>query len=269
MFNGFDHAGSIIEFVEDASNTLKNDGVVVMRKFADQEFIDQTLIELDDTSNIYSEAMVANKIFRKREDHPARKGDACMVTIGNPDTAPYLTISGNLEEMFAVYAVIVGELVSGISESSKFLMNWQEYEVGDNSLPYHMDVEIFNGDWGKYEINIDEGIIPRYVMVLVTENQNEGKGLKVMKDGVETALDLNAGDLVIFDNTIQLHGVPESTTLPRKMLGFRSFDVGTLYFNKDKFEGGTPFKNGFVEGFAKDLTVEEAQELLTKEGWYF
>jgi len=247
-------------------------GYSISREIFDENEMKELLKEIKEIELFYNNKTVKQKIFRKRENHVGRKGDACMVSIGNPKTSPYLKINEyeNLSILADIYNDFIGDILGENMYNSKLLMNWQEYHEGfDNSLPMHFDVELINGDWGKYEININEGLIPRFIMVLITENENNGAGLKIQKGEEILDIELNRGDLIIFDNTIMLHGVPESTPLKRSIIGFRSFETKPLYFNKNEFEGGIPFKNGNKKGFVKELSTKEAIENLKETGWYY
>lgn len=257
--------------VEEIVQDLKTDGFAIRKMFADKAITKKIRDALDDVSSLYSESMVQNKIFRPRENHPARKGDACMVASGKSMYAPYLTLKDHeLRSMFEFYKVVVSNALDiELGDDTKLLMNWQEYREGDNSLPYHADVELFEGDWGKYSITIDEGLLPRFVMVVVTENENNGSGLCIMANGEEVELNLEEGDMVIFDNNAVLHGVPKSTPKPRKMIGFRSVDANPLYFSKEDFPGAIAYENGHIKGFCKELTRDEAIGKLLEHGWYF
>ncbi len=251
---------------------LKRDQFVIIPGFLNDHKVGKVLEELKEVERSYTPLGVENKLFRERETHDGRKGDAVMVTTGYPDSAPFYTLNAyeELLNLAKVYHEIVGEALDENIEDGKLLMNWQEYYArGDNSLPMHVDVELIKGDWGKYTIEFDEGLIPRYVMVLVTKNNNGGKGLAVEINGKITTINLFKGDVIIFDNTAMLHGVPESTPEDRFMLGFRSFEAKPLYFNKEEFDGSTPYKNGHNIGFVKELTTDEAKEILHDTGWYY
>ena len=236
--------------------------------------LNEILKELDDISALYSDSLVETKLFRKRENHPGRKGDAVMSTYGDPKFPPYLKLQKykNLMRLQMEYNNLVQFITKEDMDDSISLMNWQQYKQGhDNSLPYHMDVEIFDGAWEKQYIDIERGLIPKYVMVLVTENENDGAGLKVMAGNEEIDLVMHPGDLLIFDNTKVLHGVPVSTPNKRSMVGFRNFYVNPLYFQKTPENGEglvlKEFQNGFVKGFATEISTEKAIEILKKENF--
>jgi hypothetical protein len=153
-------------------------------------------------------------------------------------------------------------------------VNYQQYKEGaSNSLPFHFDAEIFRGEWDKDYIKLEEGLIPRLVMVIVVENDNDGKGLQILKpSGQIVELDLEPGDILYFDNTKVLHGVPEDLEKKRTMIGFRSFEVEPLYFRKDGFVDGSgiiPIDTPYVKGEAIELSTLEAKEMLNGEGWYY
>jgi len=263
--------GIIEEISDEIFKNVNKEGVHVIHDLFGEIDIQLILSELAEIESLYTEKFVEDKLFRKRELHEGRKGDACMVTLSKPTTSPFLNLDNfpALETCLEIYEQSVSKLLNEDMKDSKVLMNWQQYFDGDNSLPMHVDVELIDGEWGKYEISFEEGIIPRYVMVLVTENLNDGNGLMVEIDGEISEVKLHKGDLVLFDNTKMLHGVPEGTKFKRTMLGFRSFETKPLYFKKERFENSVPYKNGNVEGFIEELSTEKAIEKLKENGWYY
>lgn len=225
--------------------------------------------ELDDIGGYYSQTAVEKQIFRPRENHEGRTGDACMTSIGNPEYAPFIRLNqyDNLSKLQSLYNDILSSYFNEDMTNSKSLMNWQRYKQGcDNSLPFHADCEIFSGNWGKGYIDLERGLIPKFVMVLVTTNENDGAGLQLLINGVESELELHPGDMVIFDNTKLLHGVPRSTPNKRNMVGFRNFEAHPLYFQKTEFIHSNSYSNGLVNGFVKELSTEEAITILKEEG---
>jgi len=267
-------------YVNEIINNLKESGFHIERNGVGEPGIKILLEEtIPSIENEYSEDFVERKLFRKREDTKGRRGDAVLVSLETPDTAPFLMSSEiqGVEELMYLYFGVLSNFLYGeynkIPLDTKVLVNYQKYKSGyDNSLPYHFDAEIFKGEWDKEYIKLEEGLIPRLVMVIVLENENDGGGLKIIdSNGEEKELNLGVGDVLIFDNTKCLHGVPESVPNKRTMIGLRSFEVEPLYFKKDGFAGETTIKidTPYVKGEAIELSTEEAKELLKEEGWYY
>lgn len=264
--------------IKSVATELFNEGFVVIQN-ADQELnidLNSTIDELEKVSKMYSENYVEKKLFRPKEDHNARKGGACMVSNGTPEGAPFIRFGydhNNLMSLLTFYNAVLNEILGDVTQNSRVLMNWQSYlQGGDNSLPFHCDCEIFEGEWTKQYIDLKRGLIPKYVMVFVTTNDNGGKGLEIMKGNEYMDLDLYAGDLLIFDNTQVLHGVPESCANARSMVGFRNFEAHPLLFSTAPFHdlnGVEEFDNGFLLGSVKELTTKEARKVLRDEGFIY
>ncbi len=267
-----------MEYIEDYISDLKLNGFCVIYDILSE--LDTKKLTDDIIPNIdigYSDYLVERKLYRKREETEGRVGGAVMVSLGEPDTAPFLKIDGLLGGLFSLYNDIlggfIGEVVSG---NSKSLFNYQYYKEGShysNSIPYHFDAEVFDGEWGKDKIEIREGLIPRLVMVVVLENENGGKGLCLMNHAGEVfELNLAPGDTIIFDNTKFLHGVPNDLPNKRTIIGFRCFESKPLYFKKGSLlskEVLIKIDTPFMQGEAIELTTEEAKEMLVKKGWYY
>jgi len=218
--------------------------------------------EISSLESLYSEAYVKSELFKPKEDHQGRSGYAVLVG-NNECECNYVNLENykNLNYAYTVYKEFLEKYFDLDPEyTNKFptLLNWQKYLQGsDNSLPWHIDVDIKKGSWEKYSIDIQEGIIPKFVMVIVTENDNDGKGLEIKvfeedfkkagikypdggkpinengKKGKIIKINLSPGQVIIFDNTLLQHGVTESLPNKRTMFGFRSFIIGAKYFTED------------------------------------
>jgi hypothetical protein len=242
--------------VKKAIKELKEKGFYKTHTKLDTEEIEKTLKELEE---LYKD--LKDKDLFKSQEYGERDGYAVLVG-KMPCKCNFLNIE-NFQSLLKYYEFFKDLLeTSGnlLEEKEDFplLLNWQRYHKGrDNSLPFHVDVDIKRGNWGKESISIEEGIIPKYVMVVILRNDNGSKGLKVKiykddfernglkfpnvktqkEDGKEFAIidiDLEVGDVLVFDNTIMLHGVPESLPEERVMFGFRSFVDGAIkYFRAE------------------------------------
>ena len=258
---------------------LKGHGYLVQREEISKTDL-KNLLEIDIPyfKNGYSETAVENKLYRVRENHDGRLGDAMIVSFDEPGTMPFISLNNGyltktISELYFHYINILKFFVDEeVPDNTKVLLNYQFYKEGSsNSLPFHFDSEIFKGNWGKDYIELEEGLIPKLVMVLVLENDNDGKGLKILRDGEVIDLELNPGDILFFDNTKVLHGVPEDLPKKRTMLGMRSFETKPLYFKKEGLNEKETIKidTPYVSWEAVELTTEKAKEVLLNEGWYY
>lgn len=188
----------------------------------------------------------------------------------------------NIQQYFTSEQEITEEEFKELVKNSKGLEEFIFEKLDNGNIRYvqksrivenHYDAEFFDfrheKENGERVCKIVEGLIPRYVMVIVLENNNPGgKGTYITKhDRTEKIfINANAGDMFIFDNMAVRHGVT-SLEKNRTMFGFRNFDYNPFYFkeNIDNIED----KKGFVElkdkvnpGFIKPIDSEEAKKLM-------
>ena len=269
------------EMIERNAKEVKENGYYIQRGMLSNLDLECILdVTIPAIAENYTEEFVAQRLYRKREDTAGRRGDAVLMAIDTPDTAPYMSLDDRfpcIGGLYLSYVNTLSQLLYGdfrLEDNTKVLVNYQQYKAGaSNSLPFHFDAEIFKGEWNKDYIKLEEGLIPRMVMVVVLENENDGKGLQIMTPKGEIVdLDLVPGDILYFDNTAVLHGVPDDLDKKRTMIGFRSFEIEPLLFNKLGFMDGTgviEIDTPYVKGDAIQLTTENAKEELTREGWYY
>lgn len=265
--------------MKDVAHNVKDHGYHIQHRMISDLDIEWYQRQIEELKSGYSEMAVDQKIYRKRENTEGRLGDALIVSLSEPDLAPYRLIDGGIASLYLTYIHTLGYFLGeNVKDDTKVLFNYQFYKEGaSNSLPFHFDAEIFKGDWTKEYIELKEGLIPRMVMVVVLENDNDGRGLQLMtKEGKIVNINMVPGDIIYFDNTSVLHGVPDDLPNKRSMMGFRSFETKPLYFNekgiddkeymhKDIIEIDTQY----VKGQAVELTTAEAKQKLIDEGWYF
>jgi len=264
------------EDVDMIVSEIKSNGYYVCKgSFSEGELETILNIKIPSFQSGYSEMMVNKRLYRKREKTEGRVGDALIVSMNEGEFAPFLIIDGIIANFYLDYIKILGQFLGKtLTKDTKVLLNYQFYKEGySNSLPFHFDAEIFEGSWGKERIEIKEGLIPRIVMVVVLENENFGEGLQLMSNSGEIIkLKLTPGDILYFDNTSVLHGVPEDLPKKRTIIGFRSFETEPLYFKEEGFVDNSSvisIDNPFIKGEAKYLTSEEAKDLLVEKGWYY
>jgi hypothetical protein len=244
--------------VKEAIKELNEKGFYKTHTKLDTEKIEKNLKELEE---LYKD--MKDKDLFKPQEYGERDGYAVLVG-KMPCKCNFLNIE-NFQPLTEYYEFFKDLLENSENllrgkEDFPLLLNWQRYHKGrDNSLPFHVDVDIKRGNWSKESISIEEGIIPKYVMVVVLRNDNGSKGLKVKiykddfeRNGLEFPddktqkeddkeftiidIDLGVGDVLVFDNTIMLHGVPESLPEERVMFGFRSFVDGALKYYRAEDE---------------------------------
>lgn len=260
-------------------NDLKTKGYHIFESVVSKEEIESIKLEAYNIRNYYTEDLVKDRVFYKREDSHNRQGDAVMVcdkdiSIGDLN---YFKIDSDLTitKYYNLYNNIITESVGKEmkKEHSRTMLNIQEYFKGSlpvynhydgEFLEYHHEPDVLTNE---LVLKIDKAILPRFVMVIVLENENDGDGVYIQHhDSTERIpVKLYPGDILIFDNISMRHGVPELEN-PRMMIGFRNFDYYPVYFEA-KPEGG----NNWIElpdtlnpGWVFDLTPQESIEVQNK-----
>ena len=122
---------------------------------------------------------------------------------------------------------------SQVDPGARCMLNYQNYYSGSKPVGEHFDGEYLRAAKAEdgIEFTLIEGILPRYVALLVVANDNDGKGIELVDNAKDeiTRPQLHAGDLVIFDNIRLRHRVPR-LDFPRTSIGVRNFDHKPLHF---------------------------------------
>ena len=249
---------------------LKNNGYYISDDFINDNESMQLQSEVKSfIKSIYCEENLKNRICYKREEGKNRQGDAIMVCGETSKLNSFVLPSTLTKDINSVYNQIITEMVGEEMESgSRSMLNCQQYfgesfEVGD-----HYDGEFFeysHGEdkYGETTLKLEEGLVPRYVMVVVLYNHNESGTYVRMHDSKERInIPNKAKSLIIFDNVKMRHGVPRLEK-ERMMMGFRNFDYCPFHFQASP-EGG----NNWIElqdeinpGWIREISEEESIEL--------
>lgn len=140
-----------------------------------------------------------------------------------------------------------------VAPSARCMLNYQNYFAGSKPVGEHFDGEYIRTQRASdgIEFSLIEGILPRYVAVLVIANENNGKGTELVDNatGAVYKPTMHPGDLLIFDNIRLRHRVP-TMEKPRITLGLRNFDHLAVHFAADEqsFIGDdySPIAEGWV-----------------------
>lgn len=233
---------------------LKQNGYVIFRNALDEREAQKIKKDAIELRNFYSEELVQERMFYRREESHNRQGDAIMVTDSAGSVLPNLNINiyPEIRKWLALYNDIIEAAIGREMMKPEFrrsMMNIQQYFEGSLPVWDHYDGEFLeyhhakDGSNGEYNLIVDKALLPQYVMVVVLENENNGKGTYVRKHDSDERIDVElfAGDVLVFDNINMRHGVPELDK-PRMMIGFRNFDFYPKYFEAQP-EGG----NNWIE----------------------
>ena len=124
-----------------------------------------------------------------------------------------------------------------VAPSARCMLNYQNYFSGSKPVGEHFDGEYIRTQRAEdgIEFSLIEGILPRYVAVLVIANANHGKGTELVDNNTGEVFrpTMNPGDLLIFDNIRLRHRVPTMEN-PRITLGLRNFDHLAVHFAADQ-----------------------------------
>jgi hypothetical protein len=251
-------------------NAITNEEISIIKKELVEEKIDK----------YYSESLVKERLFFKREEGNNRQGDAVMVAFDYSDShLPCLLLNPSNEssKFLRFYNDVVGELTNQkIEPTSRAMLNCQRYFK--NSLPVFDHYDGFfsefehtkNEKYNEYNFVLKKGLIPRYVMVIVLENENDGYGTYIRKHDSDERIPVEnrPGDIIIFDNVNFRHGVPELEK-PRMMIGFRNFDHLPFEFSDTLPNDGdsrwAEFPDNVNPGFVRPLSNSEATQFLLND----
>lgn len=203
----------------------------------------------------YNKEQLGSHAVYPSDKSDARESHAMMISEGashfpKVEHDEFPTIKKYLKSQNQILAELTNTKVPAHCRS---LINYQRYECESKPVGEHFDGEYMKaqkaGD--NVEFKLLEGILPRYVGVLVVKNENNGRGVELLDKEHKHLYqpELNAGDLIIFDNIHLRHRVPKMTK-PRISIGLRNFDHMPLHFaaNKSFFKDGAKYQE-IPEGF--------------------
>lgn len=220
--------------------------------------------------NYSQENLLKRVCYKREESNGGRQGDAYMVS-SETGVLNSIILEEDImvRQMFDLYQNTIKELVGkDMNEESRCMLNCQQYfdksfEVGDHYDGEFFDFEHGDDSYGEQTLIINEGLLPRFVMVLVLRNENE-KGTYVRPHDSKDRIDIpnKSYDLIMFDNISMRHGVP-MLEKPRMMIGFRNFDYYPYHFERNP-EAGRDWIELYDEvnpGWIRSIDQEESIEL--------
>ncbi|SMF61966.1 hypothetical protein [Pseudobacteriovorax antillogorgiicola] len=206
----------------------------------------------------YNETELLKHSVYPSDTSDSRVSHAMMISEGQSsfpkvEHGEYQQIDAFLQDQNRLLSELTGHKVA---PGSRSLLNYQNYFSGSKPVGEHFDGEYLRADKEQdgIEFNLIEGILPRFVGVLVVENQNEGKGVELIdhKHHHVYSPRLHEGDLVLFDNIRLRHRVP-TMEKPRISVGLRNFDHIPLHFarTENDFLPGAEYRS-IPEGFVSE-----------------
>lgn len=221
----------------------------------------------------YKKQNLIKRIAYLREDSNNRQGDAYMITsdIFEELDMDYISLFDiNLVKAYNLYNDITFYSTKyDVVYGKRVMMNIRQYFQNSFEVVEHFDGEFFDFEHkeknGKNYLQINEGLLPRFVMVIVVYNENkDGKGvyLRDIKTNENHEFGLYGGDILMFDNLRFRHGVP-SLKEKRMMVGFRNFDLEPYHFKREVTdpENWKELKDEYNPGFIKRISEKESIKL--------
>ncbi len=163
-----------------------------------------------------------------------------------------------IDQFLRDYISLLGSVTgTRVPDEARTMLNYQNYFSGSKPVGEHFDGEYLRTERAAdgIEFSLIEGILPRYVAVLVVANENEGRGTELVDASVETVYEptLDPGDLLFFDNIRLRHRVPRLER-PRTTIGLRNFDHQALHFARSQ----TLFMDGDYRRIPEGWVSEDA-----------
>jgi hypothetical protein len=219
--------------------------------------------------NYYNELNLNRRSVYQSDNSDTRKSYAIMAAEVNPNREfiPAVTLIDSVVKKHLKYFNCI---LSALNKEetpliSRSLINFQSYLGSSKPVPEHFDGDILDATSSDYgSLTINEALVPRYVMVIVVENENtqgsSGICLRDTKtDEVFSPL-LKAGDAIIFDNIKFRHSVP-MLAQKRKIIGFRNFDFNPYLFIGGEIcapDGWTVLTDKTNHGILRQMSSDEA-----------
>lgn len=203
----------------------------------------------------------------------ARVSHAMMISEGKSDLpkvdhSAFPAIDRFLQDHNALLAEFSQEEVK---PSSRCMLNFQNYFSGSKPVGEHFDGEYLRAAKAEdgVEFALLEGILPRYVVLLVLKNENNGRGIELVDNLSKEIIrpQLHAGDLIMFNNIDLRHRVPRLEH-PRTSMGLRNFDHQAVHFaqTEDYFLSGDYRR--IAEGWiSEDVDCQSRMKKFMKEEW--
>ena len=214
----------------------------------------------------YNQEELARHSVYPSDSTETRVSHALMIAEGpsplpKVDHSDYPMVDQFLRDHNRLLSQVTGETTV---PSARCMLNYQNYYAGSKPVAEHFDGEYLYTQRATdtVEFKLLEGILPRYVCVLVIANDNDGRGLELIDNKSHQVFkpELFAGDLVVFDNINLRHRVP-SLKHPRTTIGLRNFDHLPLHFAADD----SYFLDGHYDAIAEGWVSKEVNTLARME----
>ncbi len=209
----------------------------------------------------YNEENLARHAAYLSDKLPNRQSHAYATGMYYEGDLPYIDLynTSHFERLVNLHRRAIEAL--GLTMHARTLFNVQEYFAASERVPRHNDGELLEFSADEYgTLDIKRSIRPEKVAVLTLVNDTDGQvGTRLfLKDGDDFVIQAKAGDLLIFDNVNNFHGVDPLTGtvkredgLLRMIIGWRSLNENTAYA---------------ADGIVVPITTAEAERIIGD--WY-
>lgn len=218
---------------------LANDGFVLLKQYRDEVHLKMLQDEAEQLiERHYTPDNLAQHSVYPSDSTDTRISHALMIAqhaseLPSVSHRGCTSIDQLLQDHNQMLAQITGQSVAA---TSRCMLNYQNYFAGSKPVGEHFDGEYIRTQRAAdgIEFKLLEGILPRFVAVLVLANENQGKGTELVDSQSQQVHrpTMDPGDLLVFDNIRLRHRVP-TMAKPRATLGLRNFDHMALHFAAD------------------------------------
>ena len=241
---------------ESPAEAMAEQGFYIFSQFFNAEELAGLKSEvLDLIDQNYNQENLSSHSVYPSDTSEARVSNAFMIA-EQPSPFPYVPhSSGGMVDRYlkAHNAVIESFTKTPVDPKTRCMINFQQYESGSKPVAEHFDGEYLRTQRSGNGIDFKllEGLLPRYVGLLVVSNDNDGKGLELVEGDQIIETTLHAGDLIYFDNVRWRHRVPR-LEFGRASIGMRNFDHLPWHFADSENEFIGEGYQRTLEGWVSD-----------------
>ena len=207
---------------------MHSQGYIVLRGHLEAEQLSALQAEAEHLiGQHYTTNNLLNHSVYPSDQSEARVSHAMMIAEGDSDF-PKVDHADcpQIDQLLKNHNSLLADFTeSPVAASARCMVNYQCYESGSKPVGEHFDGEYLRTQRSDNGIDFEliEGILPRYVSLLVVSNDNNGRGIELIDADNVIQPTLHAGDMIVFDNVRWRHRVPQLEH-GRISMGMRNFD---------------------------------------------
>lgn len=207
---------------------MKSHGYVVLNQYLQAQQLAELQIEAERLiARHYTQENLLNHSVYPSDESEARVSHAMMIAEGQSEF-PQVDHSDcpQINQLLKDHNALLSDFTQApVPGGARCMVNYQCYESGSKPVGEHFDGEYLRTQRSENGIDFEllEGILPRYVSLLVVSNDNDGRGIELIDADTVIKPTLHAGDMIVFDNVRWRHRVPKLEH-GRISMGMRNFD---------------------------------------------